>query len=122
MSLSNMEKDVVTRLMEMISSDDNQLSVVKSDHATYGKLTLLASQIQLLQRQAQEVIAQSMLNARLLRIPVSHTRVPGTTYHLYVQNGRDVLSVIGPSEWDTYEEYKGAFLYGFDHTFQQLDD
>lgn len=123
MSLSNMNKDVITRLMKMIScNNENELSAIKADHANFGKLNLLASQIQMLQIQAQEIVAQSKLNRHLKQINVTHTRVAGTVYHLYIQNKRDILSIIGPSEWSMYEKYSGAFLYDFDHTFKPIEN
>ena len=123
MALSNMDKDVITRLMRMISCDDeNNLSAIKSDHACFGKLTLLTAQMSMLQQQAQEVVEQARLNARLKQIVVTHTRVPGTIYHLYAHNdGREFLSFVGPNEWTSYNHYCGAFLYDFDHSFKRVD-
>ena len=118
MALSNMNKDVITRLMKMLSSNDDQLSELKGDHAAYAKLNLIASQMQMLQEQAQSVIYESQTNARLQLIPMTSRKVPGTVYHLYTQNGNSVLSIISPREWDAYEEYHGAYLFDYDHSFK----
>ena len=114
-----MNKDVITRLMKMLSSNDTQLSEVKGDHAAYAKLHLIASQMQMLQQQARTVISESQTNARLQQIPMTSRKVPGTVYHLYTQNGNSVLSIISPREWDAYEEYHGAYLFDYDHSLEK---
>lgn len=121
MALSNMNKEVVTRLMQMISAEDNRLDDIKGDHAAYAKLSLLASQMQMLQEQARSVIAESNTNARLQSIGMTTKKVPGTVYHLYTQNSRQILSIISPAEWNMYEDYHGAFLYDFDHIFKHTE-
>ena len=117
--LSNMNKDVVTRLMKMITVSDNKLDEIKSDHAAYAKLNMLANQMYMLQQQAQEVVYESQINSRLQKIPTAFTKVPGTLYYLYTQNSKDVLSMISPEEWSTYEKYHGAYLFDFDYTFKK---
>ena len=119
MALSNVNKDVITRLMKMISSDD-QLSEVKSDHAAYAKLNLLASQMHMLQEQARHILEESRTNSRLHKVEMHAAKVPGTVYYLYTQNGKDVLSIISPQEWDTYDSFHGAFVYDYDHTFRKV--
>ena len=119
MALSNMDKDVITRLMKMLSSNDNQLSEMKGDHAAYAKLHLIASQMQMLQQQALSVISESQTNTRLQQIPMSSRKVPGNVYHLYTQNGNSVLSIVSPCEWDSYEEYHGAYLFDYDYSFKK---
>ena len=121
MALANLNKDVLTRLMKMITTDDNASYDIKSDHATYAKLSLLANQMHLLQEQARQVLAESSLNSRLRNVDMTIQKVPGTVYHLYKQNGKEVLSIISPSEWDVYEEYIGSFLYDYDHSFKTHD-
>lgn len=64
MSLANMNKDVITRLMSMISPLDD-ISEIKRDHSAYAKLSLLASQMQILQHQALHIVSESQMNARL---------------------------------------------------------
>lgn len=106
----------------MVACDNiNVLSAIKADHTSFGKLTLLASQMQMLQMQAQEIVTQRKLNSLLKQIPVTYTRIAGSVYHLYVQHECEVLSIIGPSEWNMYEKYGGAFLYDFDHMFKPIE-
>ena len=113
-----MNKDTITRLMKMLSSEDDQLTEIKADHAAYAKLNLLALQMQMLQEQAQSVILESQTNARLQKIKITSAKVPGTVYYLYTQNGNTVLSIISPHEWSAYEKYHGAFLFDYDHIFK----
>ena len=56
MALSNMNKDVITRLMRMITTSDSKIDEIKSDHAAYAKLNMLATQMHMLQQQAQKVL------------------------------------------------------------------
>lgn len=118
MALSNMDKDVVTRLMKMISTSDQQMNNLKRDYAAYAKLTMLASQMHMLQEQAKGILQECELNARLQSIAMNADKIPGTIYYLYTQNTKEVLSRISPQEWNSYETYHGAFLYDFDHTFR----
>mgnify|MGYP001257205602 CR=1 FL=1 len=119
MSLSNMNKDVVTRLFSMLSTNED-LSSIKADHSAYAKLTLLATQMQMLNDQALIIIEESRMNKKLQEIQTTFKKVPGTMYYLYTQNSKHVLSIINPAEWDMYEEYHGCFLYDFDHTFKKV--
>lgn len=120
MSLSNMNKDVITRLMSMISSSDNDLNIVKYNHVAYAKLNMLATQMQMLREQAFHILTEAQMNERLQKAEMRTKQTPGTTYYLYTQNSKDVLSLVSPMEWDSYEEYHGAFLYDFDHTFRKV--
>lgn len=120
MALSNMSKDVITRLMKMLHSNDTELCEIKGDHAAYAKLHLIASQMQMLQQQARSVISESQTNARLQKIQMHSRKVPGNVYYFYTQNGNDVLSLISPSEWNSYDEYHGAYLFDYDHSFKEM--
>merc|ERR1719174_3309182 len=59
----NMDKAVATRLHKMLAVDDQTVSAVKRDHASYAKLSLLTQQMVLLQQQAQTVVEKSEAKA-----------------------------------------------------------
>ena len=115
-----MNKDVITNLMKMITTKEEQMDEIKADHAAYAKLNLLALQMNMLQEQARTILSESQTNAYLNKIPMTSKKVPGTIYHLYTQNSKNVLSIVTPEEWDVYEEYHGAFLFDFDYSFRKI--
>lgn len=43
----------------------------------------------------------------------------GQTYHLYTINGKQVLSMIAPHEWD--KEFLGSFRFTADNTWERTD-
>ena len=53
MSLSKMDKDVTTRLFQMLSINDNNLETIKNNYSQYAQLKLIAEQTHNLQNQAQ---------------------------------------------------------------------
>tara|TARA_B110001450_G_C17611843_1_gene477598 strand:+ start:279 stop:635 length:357 start_codon:yes stop_codon:yes gene_type:complete len=118
MALSSLDKDVATRLFQMISKNDDCLDSIKQDHSAYGKLELIFSQIQFLQQQARQIIDHAEVNKFLNTI--KEKKIVGCTYYLYTQNGKKILSIISPSEWTTFEEYNGAYLYDYDHSFKEI--
>ena len=120
MALSNLNKEVTTRLMEMIATDDNQLMTIKGDHAAYAKLSLLASQMKILEEQAKQIVVESQTNAELQTVDMKVKKVPGTIYYFYTQNSKKVLSLISPHEWDNYEVYHGSYIYDYDCMFKRI--
>ena len=115
MALSNMNKDVITRLMQMISSLDAQLNEVKCicqiDLACFSNANAAGAGTICCGRKPNK--------CALAKMHMTSKQVPGTIYHLYTQNSKDVLSIISPQEWKTYDEYHGAFLFDFDYTFRR---
>ena len=120
MAVSNLNKDVATRLFQMIAIDDNQVQNLKHDACAYSKLQLIASQIQMLQRQAMDIVQESNVHHELNNVKMHVKKVPGNKYHLYLQNSQKVFSMIGPTEWNNYESYLGTFLYDYDCTFKPV--
>ena len=58
MALSNLDKDNLTRLFQMINIDntnENTLSTIQNDYSTYGKLELIGKQISFLQNEALNI-------------------------------------------------------------------
>jgi len=59
MSLSNVNKEVATRLFGMLAMNEQAVGTIKRDHSAYAKLSLLSQQMNLLKGQAQQVVAKS---------------------------------------------------------------
>ncbi len=120
MALSSLNKEVATRLLESVCPADH-LSSVRRDHAACAKLSLLAEQMEHLRAQAHGVVEDCTRSAHLASIvPSKQTLVVGNVYHWYAQFGREVLSLVGPAEWSTFDAYRGSFVYDADHVFRAL--
>ena len=67
MALSNLDKDNLTRLFQMINIDDysnnqNALANIRNDYINYGKLELIAKQISFLQNEAVNIYNNHQLH------------------------------------------------------------
>ena len=124
MALSNLNKDTLTRLFQMINinKDDNSIDEIKSNYSTYSKLELIAKQIQYLQNEALNIIEDHNINNCLNDIKCTFKKVPGKYYYLYIINGERKLSIISDDEWDTYDEFLGKFYYDYDFTFKKINN
>lgn len=119
MALSNLNKEVTTNLFKMLfdNNDNNKIEMIKQNHSTFSKLSIIAEQINNLQNKALEIIEDCSLNEFLNNIEVNIKKVPGTTYYHYKMNNRDILSIINPEEWNTYDTFIGKYYYNYDYTF-----
>lgn len=111
------------RLLSMVTTDEKVTALISRDAGASARLSTLAEQVSFLQEQAQTCVDEAELNRRLLALAATMpgTRlVPGTTFYLYTQNGKEVLSRIAHNEWSNYDEYHGKYLYDFDLTFRKL--
>lgn len=120
MSLSNMNKDVTTRLFQMLSINDNEnnkLESIKNNYSQYAQIKLIAEQIYNLQNQAHSIIKNAEMNNRLHNIDMQARKVPGTYYYHYLIDNKEVLSIISPDEWCTYIEFYGKYYYDYDNIF-----
>lgn len=62
-----------------------------------SKLTVIAEQVRFLQRQAQEIMEEAQMNARLHHAACNFQKVPGSTYYLYRRsNDQEYFSMIKP--------------------------
>ena len=86
MALSNLDKDNLTRLFQMINIDDysnnqNALTNIRNDYSNYGKLELIAKQISFLQNEAVNIYNNHALNSEINKIECNFKKVPGTYYY-----------------------------------------
>lgn len=79
----NMDKAVATRLFRMLAVNEQTISSVKADHASYAKLSLLTQQMGLLQQQAQRVVDKAETKAakvaRIEEVGASPGRTDGAS-------------------------------------------
>lgn len=135
MALSNLDKDNLTRLFSMISTNDNlqenNLDSIKQNYATYAKLEVILNQIENLKLQAKQIIDNHNNNIEINSIHCNFEKVPGTIYYLYEINGEKKLSLITNDEYSAYLEsltstvtnnkFLGKYLYNYDHQFYLID-
>tara|TARA_Y100000816_G_scaffold134849_1_gene95282 strand:+ start:256 stop:630 length:375 start_codon:yes stop_codon:yes gene_type:complete len=120
MALTNLDKETTTRLFQMLSLKDNEsknLEIIKKNYSSFGQLKILAEQISNLQNKAQEIIHEAQINDYLHNIEMQTKKVPGQVYYHYKFKEKDVLSIIAPEEWNTYDSFHGAYLYNYDSIF-----
>tara|TARA_Y100000389_G_scaffold113691_3_gene110841 strand:+ start:5370 stop:5744 length:375 start_codon:yes stop_codon:yes gene_type:complete len=121
MALSNLNKEVATNLFKMLAIDDkddkNQIDTVRRHNSSFGQLKLIAEQMLILKEKADQIISNSCLNDNLQKINMTIKKVPGTIYYHYLVNKKEILSIIAPEEWSTWEEYYGKYFYDYDCIF-----
>lgn len=85
-----------------------------------SKLTVIAEQVQFLQRQAQHILEEAQLNTRLHHAACNFKKVPGSTYYLYRRpSGQEYFSMIKPEEWGAHcpHQFLGGFRLESDFTW-----
>lgn len=125
MALTSLDKDNVNRLMEMLSITDLQQSktddIFKHNSTNYGKLSMIAMQIESLQKTAAQIAQNMLLNKKLHDANCNFVKVHGQVYHFYEQEeGLIYCSLIGPSEWSLYYKHFGTYLYDYDGEFKKV--
>ena len=126
MALSNLDKDNLTRLFQMINIDDysnnqNALANIRNDYSNYGKLELIAKQISFLQNEAVNIYNNHELNSEINNIHCNFKKVPGTYYYLYEKNNCKFLSLISNEEWASYDKFIYKVYYDYDCNFKTLN-
>ena len=126
MSLSNIDKTHSEGILAMINSQNlghNALEVVRSNYMQYGKLKHIAKQMEMLKREAAEIIRESFQQNDIQGIPCRCKKVSGNTYYLYTkQEGSRYFSLISPDEWGNIfsDEHVGTYYYDYDKTFVKI--
>jgi hypothetical protein len=127
MALSNLNKDNIERLFQMINLNDkdrndyNNLLNIRSNYATYSKLELIARQIEFLKTEALNIIKIHDLNNDLNNIKCSFRKVPGNYYYVYKNDNEKYLSLISPDEWDKKNDFLAKVYYDYDYQFYNVD-
>ena len=128
MALSNLDKNNLTRLFEMININNNDsltqenINSIKSNYSTYSKLELIAKQIYFLKSEAQNILQNHDLNNDLSCLKCNFRKVPGTYYYVYENtNNEKLLSLISPEEWSNYHKFITKVYYDYDYQFYKVD-
>ena len=125
MALTNLDKDNMNRLFTMLSlNDNNNIDIIKKNYSSYAQLNLIAEQIAILQKKAQDIIYSAKINDNLHNIDMTCKKVCGTIYYHYkiIDKNKEILSIISPDEWSLDDKiYLGKFLFNYDNLFYRAD-
>jgi hypothetical protein len=123
MSLSNLNKDVLNNLFNMIQLNEEKYEVneIKNDYSTYGKLDLLNKQMMFLKLEALNIIEQYKVNKNINNVKCKCKKVVNTFYYHYLINNEEILSLISNEEWSTYDEFLGKYYYDYDYSFKKVE-
>lgn len=124
MALTNLDKDNIKRLFNMLSINDvniqnNKINNIKSDYVMYGKLQIIANQMNNLELQARNIIETHNLSKELNNIEIKMKLVPGTYYYLYNNNGKKIVSLVSNDEWGKRNDmiFLNKLYYDYDYNF-----
>lgn len=125
MALSNLDKDNINRLFTMLSlNDNNNIDIIKKNYSSYAQLNLIAEQIAILQKKAQDIIYSAKINDNLHNIDMTCKKVCGTIYYHYkiIDKNKEILSIISPDEWSLEDKiFLGKYLFNYDNLFYRTD-
>ena len=130
MALSNIDKGHLNELMLSLYEDDNKLEVIKSNHANFAQLKLLAQQMNSLKLQAKQIIENTELQNELHRIHKNFRLVSGNTYYVYYKDGEidnKFFSLVSPEDWtqkrltEINMTFVGKYYYDYDKQFILLE-
>lgn len=123
MALSNIDSEHGNKLLAQINTnfDINLLEAVKNNHVQYAKLKQLARQIELLKKEAFQVMNEANEQQELHSVKCSVKKVSGKHYYLYEKgNGDRYFSIISPSEWNHNHTFLGKYYYDYDKSFEKV--
>ena len=129
MALSNINKDTLERLFEMInirnneSKEYNALTNIRSNYATYSKLEMIAKQMDFLKNEALNILDNHDLNNDLKGVICNFRKVPGTYYYVYLnEQNQKLLSLVSPNEWSNSYKFIEKVYYDYDYNFYKVAD
>ena len=77
------------------------------------------NRLELLNREYQELLDLAKENELIYTAEYNFVPRVGMVYHLYRVNGKVVLSLINPNEWD--KEYHGSYEFTADSVWKRVD-
>ena len=100
-------------------------AVAAMEQQTSMQLDQIKQQMELLAKQASDLQSRVEISNRIYEADMNFEPLVGHTYHLYQkENGRYVLSMIGPNEWGKspkYSQFIASASLLADHTWQVLE-
>ena len=129
MALSNINKDTLERLFEMVNIRNNEtkeynaLTNIRSNYATYSKLEMIAKQMDFLKNEALNILSNHDLNDNLKEVKCNFRKVPGTYYYVYLnEQNQKLLSLVSPNEWSNSYNFIEKVYYDYDYNFYKIAD
>ena len=129
MALSNINKDTLERLFEMVNIRNNEtkeynaLTNIRSNYATYSKLEMIAKQMDFLKNEALNILSNHDLNDNLKEVKCNFRKVPGTYYYVYLnEQNQKLLSLVSPNEWSNSYNFIEKVYYDYDYNFYKVAD
>jgi hypothetical protein len=93
---------------QKFSPDDIQLFKIEK---TSKLKHHFSSKFSELQSEYKKLIEEININERLYLAKHSFEPIPGKSYHLYIKENGEFLSLISPKEWGDRFEYVGTFEF-----------
>jgi len=106
-----------SRLAARIELVDMAAEIERADQAlgmvVGGKLEVIRDQMRALQEEAQRLLEDARVSARLHRARCNFRKIPGRVYHLYRREGDELyFSMLSPADW------AGAPPHAFEGSFR----
>lgn len=129
MALSNISKDHVNNLLQLVNMNDldnnKVIQSIQRNSNNYGKLKILFKQMQFIKNEINEIVQDSIVSTELDNVKCSFKKIPGKTYYLYKEDKEDnkdgmYFSMLSPDEWNKYTTFISAYLYDYDLTFNKV--
>lgn len=100
-------------------------SILAMRQQTDKQMNQLVDQMQTLMKQANEIKSRVELSERIYDAEIGFEPIIGHVYYVYLkENGKDVISIIAPSEWGRsyrYVRYMGKVVLLADHTWDVIE-
>ncbi len=100
-------------------------SILAMRQQTDKQMNQLVEQMQTLMKQANEIKSRVELSERIYDAEIGFEPIIGHVYYVYLKdNGKDVISIIAPSEWGRsyrYVRYLGKVVLLADHTWDVIE-
>lgn len=100
-------------------------SILAMRQQTDKQMNQLVDQMQTLMKQANEIKSRVELSERIYDAEIGFEPIIGHVYYVYLkENGKDVISIIAPSEWGRsyrYVRYLGKVVLLADHTWDVIE-
>jgi len=75
-----------------------------------------------IQKEYQKLIKEISINERLYLAKHNFDPIPGKSYHLYIKENGEFLSLISPKEWGDRFEYVGTFEFLSDGRWIEISE
>lgn len=100
-------------------------SILAMRQQTDKQMNQLVDQMQTLMKQANEIKSRVELSERIYDAEIGFEPIIGHVYYVYLkENGKDVISIIAPTEWGRsyrYVRYMGKVVLLADHTWDVIE-